>query len=105
MPTYKMVVFTNPRDHRDDEFNQWYDERHLSDLLSLPGMKTAERYKVVLGEGWRYLAIYDVETDDLDGLMTEMYRRVDDGEIFMSPAFDEHYNLFAATSLGPMRTA
>lgn len=104
MPTYKMVVFTNPRDDRDAEFNEWYDERHLSDLLSLPGMKTAQRYKVVLGEGWRYLAIYDVETDDLDGLMTEMYRRVDDGEIFMSPAFDENYNLFAATSLGPMRT-
>ncbi len=103
MTKYKMVVLTNPLDDRHEEFNQWYDDRHLADLLALPGMQTAQRYKVVLGEGWRYLAIYDVETDDLDGLMTEMYRRVDDGEIFMSPAFDDKYALFAAEPIGEMR--
>lgn len=104
MPKYKMVVLTNPRDDRHDEFNDWYDNRHLSDLLDLPGMKTAQRFKVVSGEGWGYFALYDVETDDLDGLMTEMYRRVDSHEIYMSPAFDENYLLLAAEPLGAVRT-
>lgn len=105
MTKYKMVVLTNALDDRDEEFNQWYDDQHIADLLTLPGMKTAQRYKIVLGEGWGYLAIYDVETDDLDGLMAEMYRRVDDGEIYMSPAFDDNYSLFAAVSLGITHTA
>lgn len=104
MAKFKMVVLTNPLDERHDEFNRWYDEQHIGDLLELPGMKTAQRFKVIHGEGWRYLAIYDVETDDLDGLMTEMYRRADSGEIPMSPAFDPNYALFAAVALGEQRT-
>lgn len=103
MAKYKMVVLTNPLDGRHEEFNEWYDTRHLSDLLDLPGMQTAQRYRVVSGDGWQYLALYDVETDDLDGLMAEMYRRVDAQEIFMSPAFDDKYLLFAAEALGEMR--
>lgn len=105
MTKYKMVVLTNPLDERHEEFNQWYDDQHIGDLLALPGMKTAQRFKIILGEAWRYLAIYDVETDDLDNLMTEMYRRVDAGEIHMSPAFDDNYALFAAVPLGEMCTA
>lgn len=105
MVAYKMVVLTNAMPGQDEAFNRWYDEQHLDDLLALPGMKSAQRYKVVTGEGWRYFALYDVETDDLDGLMTEMYRRGKDGEIFMSPAFDTGYLLFTGEPIGSPREA
>ncbi len=100
MENYMMVVFTNPIDNRDDEFNKWYDEQHLDDLLAMPGMKTAQRYRLTIGSGWKYMAIYDVETDDLDGLMVEMFRRVKDNEIIMSPAFNENYMLVAGNEIG-----
>lgn len=100
MASYKMVVLTNPLDGRHAEFNDWYDSQHLDDLLELEGMQTAQRYRLKLGDGWSYMAIYDVETDDLDGLMTEMYRRADSGEIYMSPAFDNNYLLVAGEAIG-----
>lgn len=103
MTKLKMVVLTNPLDDRHDEFNDWYDTRHLSDLLELPGMLTAQRYRLKRGDGWTYMAIYDVETDDLDVLMEEMLRRADSGEIFMSPAFDNNYLLVAGEEIGPLR--
>jgi len=100
MKRYKMVVLTNPLDDRHEEFNDWYDNRHLADLLDLEGMESAQRYRLKLGDGWTYMAIYDVETDDLDALMAEMYRRVDSKEIYMSPAFDENYLLVAGEEIG-----
>jgi Domain of unknown function (DUF4286) len=45
-----------------DEFNRWYNERHVPDLLSCPGFLTARRYRCIDGQP-QYLAIYEVESE------------------------------------------
>ena len=32
-----MIVLSNPVGDRDDEYNRWYDDVHLPDVLSVPG--------------------------------------------------------------------
>ena len=32
------------------EFNKWYNEEHLPELLSVPGILSAARYSLVLGK-------------------------------------------------------
>jgi hypothetical protein len=52
---------------REDEFNEWYNEVHLADVLETPGIVRAVRYENIApteGQG-KYLAVYEVETDDL----------------------------------------
>lgn len=52
---------------KEDEFNEWYDNTHIPDLLKADGFECATRYAnndVVPGEG-KYLAIYEVESDDI----------------------------------------
>lgn len=39
------------------EINEWYHNKHLPELCSLPGIRAARRYKVD-GEKPRYVAIY-----------------------------------------------
>ena len=65
MPRFVFVVQTDPVDGRDREYNQWYDEIHLKDVCAFPGFVGARRFRLVEGEAkTRYLAIYELETDD-----------------------------------------
>ncbi|MGN6773477.1 MAG: hypothetical protein ACTHJQ_27065 [Rhizobiaceae bacterium] len=43
----------------EKEFNEWYDNRHLPDILSCPGWLSGRRFRA-LGEGPKYAAIYQV---------------------------------------------
>ena len=72
MPKAIMAVWSDPSDpDRDGEFNQWYDSTHVPDVLKVPGFKAATRYRVAgtqfgdVDTPGRYLALYEVEVDDL----------------------------------------
>ena len=46
------------------EFNRIYDERHIPDMLSVPGVTSAVRYRLRSSDSDevpRYLAIYEVD--------------------------------------------
>ena len=56
---------------REDEFREWYDDTHLPDVLRTPGFVSATRYRIKEfrnGRG-KYLAIYGIETDDIENTM------------------------------------
>jgi hypothetical protein len=71
MPRHAFVVLTNAVAGREDEFNEWYTNRHIPDVLTLPGIVAAQRFKLSEQQRrdppypWQYLAIYEAETDDL----------------------------------------
>jgi len=53
---------------REEEFNHWYNTVHIPDILETPGIRRATRYECYeMPEGHgKYLALYDVETDDIE---------------------------------------
>ena len=56
---------------REKEFNNWYDSIHMLDYLKTPGVIAAKRYVIkepCNGRG-THLAIYEIETDDIDKTM------------------------------------
>jgi len=57
----------------EEEFNRWYDERHLPEILACPGFRSAQRFECRGGEP-RYLAIY--ELDGPEALTTPEMRAV-----------------------------
>ena len=50
---------------RDDEWNEWYDDVHVPDLLAVDGFVSATRWKLVTPTpfGANHLAIFDVHGD------------------------------------------
>src|SRR5215468_1280424 len=65
MGRFVFVVQTEPVPGRDREYNQWYDEIHLKDVCAFPGFVGARRFRLVEGDAkTRYLALYELETDD-----------------------------------------
>jgi len=53
---------------REKEFNDWYDNIHLTDVLKTPGFQAAYRYewKEFVGGRGKYLTIYAIGTEDID---------------------------------------
>lgn len=92
MRRFKMLVFSEPFAGRDNEFNAWYTNQHLGDLVALPGFTSAQRFtlhSVSMGTTLnKYLAIYDVETDDPDGVIEGMFAARDTSAMPMSSAFN-----------------
>ena len=55
-----LLVMTDIPADVEKEFNRWYNEEHMGDLLKFPGVLSARRYKILDGKP-TYLAMYELE--------------------------------------------
>ena len=75
---YKMVVFSNAVEGRDKDFNDWYQNTHLKQIVSIKSFARAQRFRfhsnIIPGaaDPARYMAIYDIETDDIGAALAGM---------------------------------
>lgn len=93
MARYKLVVLTNPMsEEQDAEFNDWYDNIHLDDVVAVPGFISAQRFRLKNGLGFehthRYLALYEVETDNPEAACEELFSRQGTERMMISEALD-----------------
>jgi hypothetical protein len=86
MPKGVIVVHTAPVEGRDGDFNDWYDDVHLADVLKVAGFTAARRFRTLGGDSAPYLAIYEVEAEDLEAAQASLGAGVANGEIRMSDA-------------------
>jgi hypothetical protein len=72
-----MVVQSEPVDPaHEDEFNDWYDNTHIPEITAVPGFVSARRYQAHGQSGGpAYLAIYEIEADDLTAPPKELHAR------------------------------
>lgn len=53
-----LIVQTDVTPEMEEEFNRWYDEEHIPQLLKVPGVIMARR-GLNTGDGPKYIAIYE----------------------------------------------
>jgi hypothetical protein len=58
-----LMVYSDVAAEHDAEFNRWYNEEHIPERLSIPGVLNAARYQAVAG-GPKYLACYELASPD-----------------------------------------
>ena len=91
----RVMVFSNAVAGRDEEFNDWYDNRHLQDVIAVDGVRSALRYELVEGSPMTrggpsqhlYLAVYEIE-GDLGGIAADMATRREDGRMPVTESYD-----------------
>lgn len=93
MAKYTFVVLTNPTAGKEEEYNRWYNEQHIPDVLNVPGFVCAQRFKLADAQmggnnPYRYLALYEIETDDLAAALKELKARGGTADMVMSDAID-----------------
>lgn len=59
---YVRAVFGTPE--LEDEWNAWYSGTHIEEMLSVPGIRSATRYREI-GVDARYVTIYEIESPDV----------------------------------------
>jgi hypothetical protein len=107
MPTYKMIVMTKPVEGREKEYNDWYQGVHLHDLVAIDGIKAGQRFRLSRDlvpdpELLPYLAIYEIETDDIDGVLEELKSRAASGKVVVSAALSTQTVAAVYEELGPV---
>jgi hypothetical protein len=93
-----LAVMTNAMTpEQDAEFNDWYTNTHLGDVLKVPGFVAATRFclldKQLLDDvelpKQRYLAIYELDTDDVDAAAAGLKAAIESGSMFVSDTLDQ----------------
>jgi hypothetical protein len=88
------IVLGNPlTPEQDAEFNEWYNETHIPDVLAaVPGVRSAQRYKVRQldrdadkAPRYSYMTVYEYE-GDANEVMAGIGAAVASGEIRMDDA-------------------
>lgn len=92
-----MIVGSNPADPAQEAaFNEWYTETHLDDVLAVAGFHSARRYSLsdarpmagTAASPFGYMAIYEIESDDLEQTARDLQAALDSGAIPIHDSFD-----------------
>jgi hypothetical protein len=86
MPSMRLMVLTNAVEDRDQEFNDWYTDRHLDDVLNVKGFRAAQRFEFTPGKlgkeaPYRYLAIYEVEAGSVEEAERALFAAAGDEDL------------------------
>ena len=76
---FYMVESDSADASREAEFNEWYEKIHLPDVLETPGFIRATRYENTesLEGKAKFLAVYEIESDDIDGALKTLRGNLD----------------------------
>jgi hypothetical protein len=68
MPKVKLIALTTPLPGKEAEFHDWYQNKHLPEITSIPGVIGGQRFELVARlagtDPNSFLAVYDAEVDD-----------------------------------------
>lgn len=111
MRKFTWVVLTNCDPAHEREFNEWYDEVHIGDLLRIPGVVSAVRSRLAepqmsmvdgalvlcapraINAKYKYLACYHLEAEDVSSVLKEVKARSNTKDMEISPYLAEAYTL------------
>jgi hypothetical protein len=105
MRRYRFIVFSRAVRGREAEYNDWYQNVHLADVVAIEGFTSAQRFclaSTVIGEqGFPYLAIYEIETDDVAAVVARLYSRIGTDAMVISEALDLNASALVYEEMGP----
>lgn len=91
------IVLTAPATGLEQEFNDWYTDRHLADVLKLADYRSAQRFqKVPVGdeEPLRpYLALYETDSTDVRATQSRLAEVVATPAMPFSPGIDRSQSI------------
>jgi hypothetical protein len=98
MARAKMIVLARATEGQTKELDEWYETRHVHDLLAVPGITSIERFDVQMmkapdGESWDYAGIYEIEAEDVSAVLKEMGARMGTPKMPGSPTLDSSKTL------------
>ena len=108
MTKYTYITLSNAADDRHDEFNEWYTNVHIVDVVNqVPGVVSAQRFQLAPVQRrepphpWRYLAIYQIDTEDLQATMRSLQELSGSPAMPVSDSFDPKHLALVFEAISP----
>ncbi len=106
MKTY-YLVYSNPVVGMEEEYNQWYNNVHLKEVLQIEGFNFAQRFdltpaQLVEDQEYKYLAMYEIDGDDVEGTKQRLIEAA--SWLEMSPALDLKLHVSIFKSITEIKT-
>lgn len=72
---YILAVSSRSLPGREADYERWYEETHVGEVLALPGFEACERFERLGADGQttEFVAHYEVETDDPEALLQSLF--------------------------------
>lgn len=91
MVKHLLMTLSNAKPGREDEFNDWYDNQHLGDMLAQPGFAAAQRFELSSladqrAAPFRYLTLFEIEGDDIETALATVAAAPGNPSIVMTDA-------------------
>ncbi|MBW1823719.1 MAG: hypothetical protein JRI87_04000 [Deltaproteobacteria bacterium] len=72
-----IIVKTNPVEGKEKEYNDWYSNVHLKEVLAIKGFRSAQRFKLTNAQQFddqpfKYMAIYEIDNEDVEGTIQRL---------------------------------
>ena len=71
-----VLILTEPTEGMEDEYNDYYENLHLGEVLATTQLSSAQRFKLVgeAGEGCPlpYLAVYESDADNAEAVIKDL---------------------------------
>lgn len=116
-----LFVYTRPTEGMEEEYDRWYSDEHLDDILTLDGFDAAQRWVFDLphpADGpapeWRNVALYEVPGDSYDRARAALVasgeqraKALAEGtapQVRLSPALDDDRLAYWFVENSPRRT-
>jgi len=109
MPKATLAVYANPADAaREDEFNAWYNDTHIPQVLALDGFVGATRHRLSSAQlggtvEHKYVTFYEIDAPDVQAVLDGLSKGFANGAVTMSDAMSpgpvvvwEHLNTASA---------
>lgn len=104
-----VLVISDCKPGREEEYNTYYDTRHIPDIMAHePEVVSAQRFQVTPHFGpdglprWRFSTLYTVETEDMDAYLQRSVELMKSGKILPSDAAEPSTAaVFKLIPLGP----
>jgi hypothetical protein len=94
MSEHRLIVFSAPAPGREDEYNDWYTNTHLAEVIAIPGFVAAQRFELSGDQldGFPpspqgYLAIYEFDRPPAEPLQT-LKELLEDGSMVLPGSID-----------------
>jgi hypothetical protein len=109
MTIHKFISLLNAKAGRDEEFNEWYAEQHIPDVLRIPGFVNAQRYCLSTGQlpgmtpPWKYMVIYEISGESPAEALQELGRRIAGSGMVISDALASDVAAWTYSPIGPLQ--
>ena len=92
--TYWFLSFVNGQRGKEREYDRWYLEHHIHELLEVPGFAAAQRFTLEralredLLPAFNFLGVYEIRTPDLAGTIAGLEKHLKSGVMTETPFKD-----------------